>query len=94
LKNIVLSFQLPFQQRYLHFSPGENVRGEMSGGKWPGPIGDTGIRALRRRHCAGQFWSVAARRRSKKSVTAGAALAAKEIFSKVPEKMSFILKIF
>src|SRR6218665_291417 len=31
-KNIVLSFQLVFQQRYLHFPPGGKVRGEMSGG--------------------------------------------------------------
>jgi len=31
LKNIVLSFQLLFQQRYMHFSPGKK-----SGGKCPG----------------------------------------------------------
>jgi len=30
LKNIVLSFQLLFQQRYLHFSPGGNVLDPLS----------------------------------------------------------------
>src|SRR6218665_789209 len=38
LNNIVSSCQLLFQQRYLHFSPGGNVRGEMSEGKCPGEI--------------------------------------------------------
>ena len=33
LKNIILSFQLLFQQRYLHFSPGGK-----SGGKCPRPV--------------------------------------------------------
>jgi len=36
LKNIVLSFQLLFQQRYLHFAPGEKVRGNVRG-KWTSP---------------------------------------------------------
>jgi len=31
LKNIVLSFQLLFQQRYLHFSPGESPGGNVRG---------------------------------------------------------------
>src|SRR6218665_1819905 len=37
LKNIILSFQLLFQQRYLHFSPG-GKSGEMSGGNVQDPM--------------------------------------------------------